>query len=110
MFVNPLAITVGEVLEKTKGSNMALITTYEQAIGKALEWSKSAPYSMNKGIARTYIEALPMAELEGKLQYNDPAKGRTMQIAYILGNLRGWRGQEARASKAILKQEYAKNK
>ena len=89
---------------------MASITTYEQAIGKALEWSKSDPYTMKKGIARTYIEALPMAELEGKLMYNDPVKGRTMQIPYILGNLTGWRGQEARASKAVLKQEYDQNK
>jgi len=87
-----------------------LITTYEQAIGKALEWSKSAPYSLNKGIAQTYIESIRRAELEGKLMYNDPVKGRTMQIPYILSNLAGWRGQEARASKAILKQEYAKNK
>jgi len=82
---------------------VSTITTYEQAIDKALEWSKSHPYSMNKGVARTYIEALPMAEMEGKLMYNNPGRGRAVQILYILSNLTGWRGQEAREAKVILK-------
>jgi len=89
---------------------MTPITTYEQAIGKALEWSKTAPYTMGKGMARTYIEAIPMAELEGKLQYNDPIKGRTMQIPYILNNLTGWRGQEAREAKDILRKQYKQDR
>lgn len=86
------------------------MTTYEEAIEKALNWSKSNPYSVNKGVAQTYIEALPMAEMEGKLMYNNPAKGRAVQILYILSNLQGWRGVEAKEAKAILKAEYEENK
>jgi len=89
---------------------MTPITTYEQAIEKALAWSKSDPYSTNKGIARTYIEAIPMAEMEGKLMYNNPSRGRSVQILYILSNLQGWRGEEAREAKAVLKKQHEQDK
>tara|TARA_R110000824_G_scaffold392942_2_gene591653 strand:+ start:26 stop:286 length:261 start_codon:yes stop_codon:yes gene_type:complete len=86
------------------------MTTYEEAIEKALDWSKSNPNNVYKSVAQTYIEALPMAEMEGKLMYNNPAKGRAVQILYILSNLQGWRGAEAREAKVILKAEYEENK
>ena len=89
---------------------MATITTYEQAISKAHEWSMTTPYSANKGAAQAYIEAMPMAEDEGAMMYGNPAKGRAVQILYILSNLQGWRGEEAKESKAILKKQYEQDK
>jgi hypothetical protein len=89
---------------------MESITTYEQAIDKALAWSKTAPYTMGKGFTRTYIEAIPRAEMEGMLMYNDPDKGRKMQLPYILSNLSTWRGEEAREAKKILKAQLEKDK
>lgn len=85
------------------------ITTYSQAIDKALTWSQSKPYSASKGAAQAYIEAMPMAEDEGAMMYNNPAKGRAVQLLYILSNLQGWRGEEAREAKAILKSQYEKD-
>ena len=91
---------------------MVTVTTqeYEQAISKAYEWSMTKPYSANKGAAQAYIEAMPMAEWEGQQMYNNPAKGRSVQILYILSNLQGWRGEEAKASKAILKAKHEQDK
>ena len=89
---------------------MATITTYEQAISKAHEWSMTKPYSASKGAAQAYIEAMPMAEMEGQQMYNNPAKGRAVQILYILSNLQGWRGEEAREAKAILKEQNKKDR
>ena len=89
---------------------MATITTYEQAISKAHQWSMPKPYSANKGAAQAYIEAMPMAEMEGQQMYNNPAKGRAVQILYILSNLQGWRGEEAREAKAILKEQNKKDR
>jgi hypothetical protein len=86
------------------------ITTYNQAIDKALAWSQTKPASASKGAAQAYIEAMPMAEWEGQQMYNNPAKGRAVQILYILSNLQGWRGEEARESKDILKAQYEKDK
>ena len=113
MFVNPLAITVGELLDwkhKQAEDTMALITTFDQALDVAYKWARSKPTSMNKGAAIAYIEAMSMAELEGEQMYNSRSKGRAVQILYILSNLQGWRGQEARAVKAMLKTQYAKDK
>ena len=86
------------------------ITTYAQAIAKALAWSKTAPYTMDKRFTRTYIEAIPKAEMEGMLMYNDPDKGRKMQLPYILSNMSTWRGEEARETKKILKAQIEKDR
>jgi len=76
------------------------ITTYRQAMDKALTWS----------LTQAYIEAMPMAEDEGSMMYNSPARGRAVQILYILSNLQGWRGEEAREAKVILKKQYEQDK
>ena len=89
---------------------MALITTFDQAMDKALTWSQTKPYSVYKGAAQAYIEAMPMAEDEGAMMYNSPARGRAVQILYILSNLQGWRGEEAREAKAVLKKQYDQDK
>ena len=86
------------------------ITTYEQAMEKALTWSHTKPYSASKGAAQVYIEAMPMAEDEGAMMYNSPAKGRAVQILYILSNLQGWRGEEAREAKVILKKQHEQDR
>ena len=91
-------------------TTLANIFTYQEALGKALTWSKTKPYSMNKEAAQVYIEAIPMAEIEGQQMYNNPARGRAIQILYILSNLQGWRGEEASESKAILKKQYEQDK
>jgi len=51
-----------------------------------------------------------MAEDEGSMMYNSPARGRAVQILYILSNLQGWRGEEAREAKVILKKQYEQDK
>ena len=89
---------------------MVTVNTYQEALDKALVWSKTTPYSANKGAAQAYIEAMPMAEDEGAMMYGNPAKGRAVQILYILSNLQGWRGEEAKESKAILKKQYEQDK
>ena len=86
------------------------ITTYDQALDCAYKWARSKPTSMSKGAAMAYIEAMSMAEMEGQQMYNNPAKGRAVQILYILNNLQGWRGEDAREAKAILKKQHAKDK
>jgi len=86
------------------------ITTYDQALDCAYKWARSKPTSMSKGAAIAYIEAMSMAEDEGAMMYNSSAKGRAVQILYILGNLQGWRGVEAREAKVILKAQYEKDK
>ena len=89
---------------------IAPITTLEQALDSAYKWANSQPTTASKGAAKVYIEAVPMAEMEGKLMYNSPAKGRAVQLLYIMSNLNGWRGEEARACKAMLKKQYAEDK
>jgi len=89
---------------------MTTITTYPEALTKALAWSKTKPQSMGKGAAQAYIEAMPIAENEGVHFYNSAARGRAVQILYILNNLQGWRGEEAREAKAILKKQYEQDK
>ena len=108
MFFNPLA-TVGQVVEwkqKQAEDTMTPITTYDQALNAALTWAKSEPRTANKNAAKVYIESMPLAEDEGMQFYKSIAKGRAMQLAYILGNLQGWRGEEAREAKVILKKQY----
>ena len=109
---NPLAITVGDLLDwKAKEAKESMaITTYQQAMDKALTWSLTKPSSASKGAAQAYIEAMPMAEDEGSMMYNSPARGRAAQILYILSNLQGWRGEEAREAKVILKKQYEQDK
>jgi len=89
---------------------MASVNTYQDALDSAYKWARSKPTSMGKGAAIVYIEAMSMAELEGMQMYNSPAKGRAVQILYILSNLQGWRGVEAREAKVILKKQYEQDK
>jgi hypothetical protein len=112
---NPLAATVGDILdwkakEAEKNAEYYQWEFYGLALDKALAWSQTTPSSASKGAAQAYILAMPMAEDEGAMMYNSPAKGRATQILYILSNLQGWRGEEAREAKAILKARYEKDK
>ena len=52
---------------------------------------------------------MPQAEWEGEQFYNSSAKGRRTQLIYILSNLQGWRGEEARLAKAIIKEQVEKD-
>jgi len=120
MFHNPLAITVGELLNHNKSEqqkawdkatdSLVQYELYHQVLDKALAWSKTKPSSASKGAAQAYIEAMPMAEYEGENFYDSAAKGRAVQILYILNNLQGWRGKEAREAKVILKKQYEQDK
>ena len=112
---NPLAATVGDLLdwkakEAKRNGEVLQQALYELALEKALEWSKTKPSSASKGAAQAYLEAMPMAEDEGRHFYNSAAKGRALQILYILNNLQGWRGVEAREAKVILKKQYEQDK
>jgi len=112
---NPLAITVGDLLnwkakEDKKNSEYYRMETYNKALQKALDWSVTKPASASKGAAHAYILAMPIAEDEGVMMYNSSAKGRAVQILYILSNLQGWRGEEARQAKAVLKKQYEQDK
>ena len=111
-FNNPLA-TVGQVVEwkqKQAEDTMTPITTYDQALDAAYFWAKSEPRTANKNAARVYIESMPLAEDEGMQHYKSIAKGRAMQLAYILGNLQGWRGEKAREAKVILKKQHEQDR
>ena len=83
--------------------------TYKEALEKALDWTSIKPYTVSKDAARVYIQALPQAEREGEQFYNSSAKGRRTQLIYILSNLQGWRGEEARLAKAIIKEQVEKD-
>ena len=89
---------------------MVSVNTYQEALDKALTWSKTKPGSVYKGAAQAYIEAMPIAEDEGAMMYNSSARGRAVQILYILSNLQWWRGEEAREAKVILKKQYEQDK
>jgi hypothetical protein len=89
-----------------KPKNILNAFPYKQALVAALDWSQTKPYTPSKGAAQVYIQAMSLAELEGEQLYGNPAKGRSLQILYILNNLRGWRGQEARQSKKALNEQY----
>ena len=87
--------------------------TYKEALDKALDWTSIKPYTVSKDAARAYIQAMPQAEDEGEQFYNNDAKGRRIgrrvQLLYILSNLQGWRGEEARTAKAIIKKQIEKD-
>lgn len=83
---------------------------YKQALVAVLDWTQTKPYTVNKGAAQAYVQAMPLAEREGEEMYNSPARGRSLQILYILNNLRGWRGQEARQAKKALNEQYDRDK
>ena len=87
-----------------------MITSYDQALTAALTWANSEPRTAKKSAARVYIESMPLAEDEGMRFYKSIAKGRAMQLAYILGNLSGWRGEEAREAKVILKKQHEQDR
>ena len=107
-FNNPLA-TVGQVVA-WKQKQAGAITTYDEALDAAYFWAKSEPLTANKNAARVYIESMPLAEDEGMQLYKSIAKGRAMQLAYILGNLQGWRGEKAREAKVILKKQHEQDR
>jgi len=83
--------------------------TYKEALDKALDWTGTKPYTVSKDAARAYIQAMPQAEYEGEQFYNSSAKGRRIQFLYILSNLQGWRGEEARMAKAIIKEQVERD-
>ena len=83
---------------------------YKKALLKVLDWSQTKPSTVNKEAAKVYVQAMPQAEEEGEYFYGNPAKGRSLQILYILNNLRGWRGEEAREAKKALNEQYEKDK
>ena len=91
-------------------TNILGSSPYKQALVAVLDWSQTKPYTFNKGAAQAYVEAMPFAEREGEDFYGSPAKGRSLQILYILSNLRGWRGQEARQAKKALNEQYDRDK
>ena len=93
-----------------KPKNILGASPYKRALVAVLDWSQTKPYTLNKGAAQAYVQAMPLAELEGEQMYGNPAKGRSLQILYILNNLRGWRGQEARQSKKALNEQYDRDK
>ena len=86
--------------------NILRSSPYKQALQAVLDWTQNKPYTPSKDAARAYVQAMPLAELEGEQMYGDPAKGRSLHILYILNNLRGWRGQEARKFKKALNEQY----
>lgn len=73
----------------------------EDALRSALKWCLLSPLG-SRGIAATYIEAW----LDGTVWCTTPARiadAESMQALYVLGNLGGWKGPEARVAKATLK-------
>ena len=83
---------------------------YKKALVKILDWSQTKPSTANKAAAQAYVQAMPQAEEEGEHFYGNSARGRSIQILYILNNLRGWRGEEAREAKKALNDQYEKDK
>ena len=77
------------------------------ALDSIVDWATTGDYTKaGRGSALTYVGALPQAAMEGQQMEGDPFKGIRMQIPYILGNIHSWKGQEARASKEVLKAYY----
>ena len=96
-------------MEKRKLYGEKGMRTYREALDKALDWTSIKPYTVSKNAARAYIQAMPQAEDEGEQFYNSSAKGRRTQLIYILANLQGWRGEEARMAKVIIKEQIEKD-
>ena len=77
------------------------------ALDSIVSWATTGDNKQGyKEYALAYVSALPVAAMEGEQLEGDPFKGIRMQIPYILGNIHSWKGQEARASKEVLKAYY----
>ena len=77
------------------------------ALDSIVDWATTGDYTKSgRGYALTYVGALPQAAMEGQQMEGDPFKGIRMQIPYILTNIQYWKGEEARASKEVLKEYY----
>ena len=75
---------------------------YDEALENAFKWSKGKPSSASKQAANAYIQAIPLAYAEAQGMNVPVQDALWVQTLYILNNLRGWRGEEARLSKSIL--------
>ena len=75
---------------------------YEEALENAFKWSESKPSSASKQAANVYIQAIPLAYVEAEGMNLPVQDALWVQTLYILNNLRGWRGEEARLSKDVL--------
>ena len=74
------------------------------ALDSIVDWATTGDNTKGfKGYALTYVGALPQAAMEGQQMEGDPFKGIRMQIRYILSNIQYWKGEEAKASKEVLK-------
>ena len=77
------------------------------ALDSIVGWATTGDITKGyKGYALTYVNALPSAAIEGQQMEGDPFKGIRMQIPYILGNIQYWKGEEAKASKEVLKKYH----
>ena len=77
------------------------------ALDSIVDWATTGDNTKGfKEYALTYVNALPSAAIEGQQMEGDPFKGIRMQIPYILGNIQYRKGEEARASKEVLKEYY----
>ena len=75
---------------------------YEEALENAFKWAKGKPSSASKQAVSAYIQAIPLAYAEAQGMNIPVQDALWVQSLYILNNLRGWRGEEARVSKSIL--------
>jgi len=62
----------------------------------------------NNDYAKTYINAIPLAVQEAVQMGDTAVRGLRCQLLYVLSNLTGWRGQEAREAKLVIK-TYSKS-
>ncbi len=65
-----------------------------EALEEAHEACTARPYSTALSIARGYIEAIDKHKIY--------AKGLSLQLYYILNNLRSWHGEDAQKTKKVL--------
>ena len=100
----PIKNKITPIKKRKLNPRRIVMKTYQDAVKAAYEWSKTKPFNVHKMAAKTYIEAMPQAEQEGKDYYNSEAKGRKTQLVYILANLQYWKGENARIAKKLIKE------
>ena len=80
-------------------------TQVDESLLAALSWAQAAKAkgSINAANAEAYILAVPMNQNEGQFYGQSKQEADCIQLTYVLSNLTSWKGDEARAAKAVIK-------
>ena len=61
-------------------TNILGSSPYKQALVAVLDWSQTKPYTPSKGAAQAYVQAMPLAELEGEQFYGNPTRDDDTEV------------------------------